>query len=128
MKKVLATIILVSTFAFAQSAKVQQKPQSPALKGVFPGTQHQVVLSWTASTTSGVTYNVWRGTTTGTETKYQSGISGVTYTDTAVNSGSVYYYYVTAQLGTTESSGSNEVNATIPTNPAPPTGLSATSQ
>lgn len=97
--------------------------------------QHSVSLSWVASPTQGVTYTLNRGTATGQETAYQSGIATTSYVDTAVQAGATYFYTVDAVCpgvicgaGTSGTSkASNEVSATIPSNlPAPPTGLTVT--
>ncbi len=92
-------------------------PQTVALSGA--GT-HDVILSWTASTTPGVVgYNLYRGTTSGgpypTELN-SSPINGTTYTDATVQAGQTYYYVVTA-VGSgdvTQSADSNQVSATVP--------------
>ena len=77
---------------------------------------HSVSLSWVASTTPGVTYNVYRSTTLGsyTTTPLASSISTTSYTDNAVQSGQTYYYVITAANSASESSRSNEVPAAIP--------------
>ena len=83
-------------------------------------TGHYVVLSWAASTTSGVTgCNIYRGTTSGGpySTKLNSSpVSGTTYTDDTVQVGETYYYVVTAIAsdGVTESAYSDEASATVP--------------
>ena len=78
---------------------------------------HTVALSWTASTTSGVTYNVYRGTTSGGE-NYSSpvatGITGTSFTDCSVAPGQTYYYVIEAVSGTTSSAPSSEVSVMIP--------------
>ena len=72
-------------------------PQSVALSGT--GT-HDVILTWTASTTSGIAgYNVYRGTTSGGESSTplnSAPINGTTYADENVTAGTKYYYVVTA--------------------------------
>jgi fibronectin type 3 domain-containing protein len=81
-------------------------------------TSHSVTLSWTASTTSGVTgYNVYRSTTTGGPyTKLTAtAVSGTTYTDSSVTAGATYYYVATALVGSSESGYSNQTSATVPT-------------
>lgn len=92
-----------------------------------------VTLSWTASTTSGVTYNLYRGTVagvcSGTPTPYVTGISGTTYTDAAnIPSGGTLYYNVSAVKGGVESACDGELQVQIPVLPAPPSGLSGTAQ
>jgi len=92
-------------------------PQKVPLSGA--GT-HDVILSWTASTTSGVVgYNVYRGATSGGPYPMElnsSPINGTTYTDETVQAGRTYYYVVTAVASgdVTQSAISNEVSATVP--------------
>jgi hypothetical protein len=91
-------------------------PQTVSLSGA--GT-HDVILTWTASTTSGVVgYNVFRGATSGGESTTPlntSLINGTTYCDATVQAGT-YYYVVTAVASNdvTQSGDSNEVSATVP--------------
>ena len=79
-------------------------PQTVSLSGTGI---HDVVLSWNASTTSGIVgYNVYRGTTSGGESATPLNSSPVaagctstatcTYTDVTVVAGTTYYYTVTA--------------------------------
>ena len=86
--------------------------------GVVPASTHSVALSWTASTSIGVTgYNVYRGTTSsGPYAMVSSSLVAATqYTDTTVQSGQTYYYVVTAvDSSNTESVYSNQAPATIP--------------
>ena len=92
-------------------------PQTVSLSGA--GT-HDVILSWTASTTPGVVgYNVYRGTTSGGPypTELNSApINGTTYTDETVQAGQTYYYVVTAVASNdvTQSANSNQVSAAVP--------------
>lgn len=78
---------------------------------------HVVLLSWTASTSSGVGgYNVYRGTTSGGPYTLLASAGTVTgYTDTTVVSGQTYFYVVTALgAGNIESAYSTQSQATIP--------------
>jgi hypothetical protein len=80
---------------------------------------HAANLSWTASTTPNVTYNVYRATAaTGpfTTPLNSSPITGTTYTDTTVQAGQTYYYVATAVAESGEESvdSSPPVQATIP--------------
>lgn len=81
---------------------------------------HDVVLTWTASPTSGIAgYNVYRGTSTGGEGTVAintSPITVLTYADTNVTPGTQYFYIVKAVAanGVTLSAASNEANATVP--------------
>jgi hypothetical protein len=92
-------------------------PQTASLSGA--GT-HDVILSWTASTTPGVIgYNVFRGATSGGESTTplnSSLINGTSYCDSTVQAGQTYYYVVTAVASNdvTQSTDSNEVSATVP--------------
>ncbi len=76
---------------------------------------HSVTLNWVASTTPGVTYNVYRRSTSGTySSPLASSISTTSYTDSTVQSGQTYYYVVTAANSGGESARSNEAPAAIP--------------
>jgi fibronectin type 3 domain-containing protein len=82
------------------------------------------VLNWEAvdSGAEKVTYNVYRGTVSGsisTKTKIASDLTATTYTDTTLTTGTTFYYQVTAQDSKGESEASNEVNVSLGTLPAP---------
>jgi hypothetical protein len=80
-----------------------------------------VTLSWGA--VSGATsYSVYRGTSAGGETLYQSGLSTTTYSDTGVTNGTTYFYQVSAVNAGGQSPRSAEVSATPQPNspPLPP--------
>lgn len=79
--------------------------------------KHSVTLSWNPSTTPGVQYNVFRGTSAGVHNEKLNAapIAGLSFTDTDVISGNSYYYAIRA----VDSSGkqsveSNEAAVTIP--------------
>ena len=78
---------------------------------------HSATLSWTASTSSVVGYNVYRATQSGgpytmINTAPQPGTS---YADLSVQAGQTYYYVLTAvDSSGTESVNSNEVTAVVP--------------
>jgi fibronectin type 3 domain-containing protein len=80
--------------------------------------QHSVTLSWKASTTSGVGYNVYRGTQHSGSYPLKlnsSPQSATTFTDSTVQSGATYFYVVTAEdANHVQSDYSNEVIAKIP--------------
>ena len=78
-----------------------------------------VALSWTAPS-GAVTYNVYRGTTSGGEstTPIATGVATAFYTDTTAANGTKYYYEVAAVNGGGTSGLSNEASAT-PEPPAP---------
>lgn len=99
MKKMLGMVgifLMINCFAIGQSADRAVTAKVSA---------HSVALSWTASSNAGTspngtllvyTYNLYRGTAAGAEgsTAYQTGITGVTFNDTAVTPGATYYYQV----------------------------------
>lgn len=69
---------------------------------------------------AGQTLNVYRGTSSGTETSYATGQSGTSpYVDSSVTPGTTYYYKLTAVHGALESVQSSEVSAApwTPTTP-----------
>src|SRR5262249_50106813 len=77
-----------------------------------------VMLSWGPSTTSGVGYNVYRGTVPGaqgTTPLNLSALSGTSFNDVNVTSGQTYYYFVQAVNSSGASGKSNEVQASVPT-------------
>jgi hypothetical protein len=91
-------------------------PQTVLLSGTGA---HYVVLSWTASATSGVGgYNAYRGTaSSGPFSQLNSSpISGTTFNDGNVQAGQTVYYVVTAIASddVTESANSNVASATVP--------------
>lgn len=95
-------------------------PATESLTG--DGTQqsqsgHSVALSWDASTSQVVGYNVYRGTASGGPyTKLTPSATTTTvYTDSSVQSGQTYYYVTTAvDSGNVESTYSNQATAAIP--------------
>ena len=87
------------------------------LSGNTPG-KHTITLTWTASTTSGVTYNLYRGLATGVcsgiQTPYVTGITTTSYLDTNVTNGTTYYYNVSAVGNGGESTCDGEVQIAVP--------------
>lgn len=84
-------------------------PGPPSSLSASAGQPGQVTLRWSASTTPGVTYWVYRGTSSGGETPYRSGVTGTGFTDTSVARAVVYWYKVTAVSSAgAESAPSNE--------------------
>ncbi len=79
---------------------------------------HSVVLNWTESNPTGLSYYVYRSTTSGSgyvKLNASSAAPGMTYTDTTVLNRTTYYYVTTAVDSTgTESLYSNEAQAIIP--------------
>ena len=102
----------------AQVTIASNATNSPTVVTLSGTGTHSVLLQWSASTTSGVTYNVFRGIATGAEGSSplnSSPISATSFTDTNVTSGSTYFYTVKAVNSAGSSSASNEASANIPT-------------
>jgi hypothetical protein len=109
----------VPTGPVTVTARSVSNPTSSASASVTVNqpVSHSVSLSWTASSSSVVGYNVYRsGQSTGPFVKLNSSPDPATvYTDTAVVAGQTYYYITTAvNYGGVESSPSNVAKAIIP--------------
>ena len=96
-------------------------PNSPtlvALNGTATApVAHSVSLSWVASTSTVVGYNIYRGSVSGGPYALLNSTadSALSYADSSVVSGQTYFYVVTAVDSTgTESVVSNEVQVIIP--------------
>lgn len=80
--------------------------------------QHSVTLSWTASTSPVVGYDIYRGTQHSGPYPVKlnsSPLSSTTFTDSTVQSGVTYFYVVTAEdANHVQSDYSNEATATVP--------------
>ena len=86
-----------------------------SIAAATPPVQHSVALSWSPSSTSGVTYNVMRSTIAGGYyAQIASGLTSTTYSDASVSSGTTYYYVVAAQDSLGTSANSNQASAIIP--------------
>ena len=84
-------------------------PAAPTLTA--SGSTGLVVLNWNAPAHA-VTYNLYRSTSSGTETSYKTGLTKTTFTDIGLTTGTTYYYKVTAVDAAGESPRSNEASAT----------------
>jgi hypothetical protein len=84
--------------------------------GGTQATQHSVSLSWNASTSQVVGYNIYRGTTSGGPyTRLNSSLISLSFTDNNVQSGATYFYVATAvDSNDVESGYSNLATAVIP--------------
>jgi fibronectin type 3 domain-containing protein len=93
-------------------------PTSIGLTGTGTQQAATVALGWTASTSSVIGYNVYRGTTTGgpySSKLTSSPVGSTQFTDTGVQSGLTYYYVVTSvSSNDVESVYSGQAVATIP--------------
>ncbi len=79
--------------------------------------QHSVALSWNASTSSVVGYNVYRSSDSGASFSIIASMNAdLTYTDSTVQAGKTYLYVTTAVDANGKESGkSNQTQAAIPT-------------
>lgn len=122
MKKlsIICLLLLVSSLASSQT-----KLSAKAGIGQAPTVQ----LSWGASATQGVSYNVYAATTQGGEKKpVLANVTGaLTFTDTTLAFGISRFYEVTACTGCkadgtggAESTPTNEVSVQIPVQPSAP--------
>ena len=108
---VLAAAILASEWFVATGGMILFEPMRPHRR------DHRVTLTWQASTTKNVRYNIYRGPTPGFHPNKlnSSPIDGLTFIDTTVKSRTRYYYVGRAVDATGhESSDSNEVFADVP--------------
>ncbi len=87
-----------------------------------PPNPHSVTISWTASKSPVVGYNVYRILQSGGTVKVTSGIvSSTKYTDRTVEAGRTYAYFVTAvDAKGIESKPSEKITVNVPTAVAPP--------
>jgi minor extracellular protease Epr len=97
------------------TVNVQTVPSAPQNLKATAGNA-QVTLSWSAPSSDGgsaiTNYNIYRGTVSGAETPLTTIGNVLTYTDTGLTNGQIYYYQVTAVNSIGESNRSNEANAT----------------
>jgi endoglucanase Acf2 len=95
---------------------VTQGPAAPTNLSATAISSSQINLSWTASSTAGVTYNVYRSTSSGfaisAATRIATGISGTTFSNTGLSASTTFFYLVTAANANGESGASNQASAT----------------
>jgi chitodextrinase len=103
-----STPITVRTLATAGAVL----PAAPTGLVLAAATYNTVTLSWTASATAGVTYNIYRGADL-----VATGITSTQYSDSSVTPSSGYNYRVTAANAAGESTPSNILAVTVPANP-----------
>jgi hypothetical protein len=100
------------------TSSASNSPTDIALTGTGIQTvSHQATLSWTASTSVVIGYNIYRGTVSGGPyTRQNSAIdAALTYVDTNVQAGQQYFYVARAlDSNNVESINSNEATADIP--------------
>jgi hypothetical protein len=103
---------LVGVKHFLRNASIPAAAQSPRASALT-GPQHSVTLSWQASKTEGVGYNVYRRDASGTVKLNSAPVAQTTYVDKTVQPGQTYYYMTKAVSAKGESIPSNEVRVNI---------------
>ncbi len=120
---------LLASIQFPLNAGSVAAPAAPTGLKAASASASQVNLSWTASASSGVTYAVYFGTSTGsTTTVLASGVNATTYAATGLNPSTTYFFTVRAVSNAgASSSASNEASATTAAAAAPgaPSNLTA---
>lgn len=105
-----------ASVSFANSAS--NTVVKASLQGTGTGTSgHTVTLSWKASTSTVMGYNVYRGTKAGGPYSVitSSPVASTSYVDSAVQGSTTYYYVVTSVNNSgQESTDSNQVSAAVP--------------
>src|SRR5438034_2041403 len=106
----------------------QTVPAPPRQLNATPG-DAQITLTWLAPSSDGGSpithYKIYRGTTSGGETPRATIGNVLTYSDTAVTNGVMYFYQVSAVNSVGAGAASGEVSVTPATQPGAPQGLSA---
>ena len=104
-------------------------PAAPSNLLATASSSSQINLSWAASTTTGVTYSIYSGSSAGSVTSpIASGLAGTSFTATGLSASTTYYFVVKAVVGGNSSNASNTANATTqaPVPPTAPSSLTAT--
>lgn len=92
------------------TTEVSTTTQLPAPTGVSAtATASQIALSWSA-VSGATTYNVYRGTTSGSYASLITGLTSTTHTDTTAVNGTSYFYVIRAVKSGVESTNSSEVS------------------
>ncbi len=94
-------------------------PAAPTALSATGVSNSEIDLAWTAPTGAVSSFNIYRGTTSGTEssTPIATGITQTTYADKSLTQGQTYFYKVAAINSSGEGPASNESSA-IATQPA----------
>jgi large repetitive protein len=91
-------------------------PTAPSNLAATDASSSQINLTWSASATSGVTYNIYESTTSGfapsASTRIATGVTATAYAASGLNSSTTYYYRVTAVNAGGESAATNQASAT----------------
>lgn len=110
---------------------VPPPPAAPTALTARAANAGEIDLNWTASTTAGAQYLVFRSTTSGFTPASgvqvnATPIAGTSFADTTVTASTTYYYLVEATNANGNSAASNQANATTEgAKPAAPSNLTA---
>jgi len=109
---ILRTLVKAKHFLREASTFPSAQPRTASAPS---GRQHSVSLSWTASTSPIVGYNVYRRGASGVVKLNFEPIPATSYVDRTVHPGETYFY-VTKAVSTkgTESTASNEIRVDVP--------------
>jgi endoglucanase len=103
-------------FQLGSGGTVTPPPATPAAPTGLTATtasSSQINLTWQPSSTSGVTYKLYMGTSSGsTSTLIVSGLSATSYQVTGLTASTTYYFTVTAASSSGTSAASNQASAT----------------
>jgi fibronectin type 3 domain-containing protein len=108
---------LPGSISFVSNASDASLKQTFSGAGTQTTSSHSVSLTWNPSTSTVTGYNLYRGTQSGGpySRMNSSVLSGTSYDDNAVQSGTDYFYVSTAvDASNNESAYSNEATAAIP--------------
>lgn len=90
-------------------------PTAPSTLVAAAAGSSQINLTWTASATSGVTYNVYESTTSGfvpsAANRVATGVAATAYAATGLNASTTYFYRVTAANAGGESPATGQASA-----------------
>lgn len=93
-----------------------QPPQPPSNLTATAASSSAINLSWTASPTSGATYDVFRSTASGftpsSSNQIASGVTSTTFADSGLTCNTAYFYLVEAANSAGTSAASNQASAT----------------
>ncbi|HYL67299.1 MAG TPA: spherulation-specific family 4 protein, partial [Nitrosopumilaceae archaeon] len=108
-----------SSMSSTTTSSATSVPSSPAVLTAKTASSSQINLSWTAPTNNGgsaiTNYNIYRSTSSGTETFLVRIGNVLSYSDTGLSSGTTYFYKVTAVNSAGESTQSNEATTSLTT-------------
>jgi fibronectin type 3 domain-containing protein len=115
----------------ALTATPGQPPSAPVGISISPNQPEGILVSWTAPTSTGTgpitAYRIYRGSASGAATYLATVGNVLSFTDTAVSNGGLYYYQVAAVNVSREGPRSVEQSAQRGTAPSAPRSLTASS-